>query len=256
MNSFDAAALLAQAPGTVEKGFFALATVQGLGVVLAIGLTIYSRNAHACRIPKHWHLWMQIVVWGVFGLTILVAACQRDFAPALMVDFGGDPCEWPFLYWFDLNTAHLIYFLADFGALAFLIYATGGPQHSLYTTFLFVLVPISIALGKPNVPTVILFAAITLFIFLTLLCAKPPKYFSASENGNRVRKVWLGVVTTACVFFPTLVFCIQNFGSGDNATGALSQQTGVETVSTSPGDLEHIPTPGDHDGDSRAAGNQ
>lgn len=249
MNSCDSAALLAQASGTVDNGFLALAIVQGLGVVLAIGMTICIRKAYT--IPDRWHACMLTVVVAVFGATIFVAACQEDLAPDLWVAFGGTLDEFQkgpsFLYWFDLHTAHLIYFLADFGALAFLIYATGGPQQSLYATFLFVIVPISIALGLPNLGTVVVFAGITLAIFLTLLPLKPPKYFSAIETGNLARKGWLAGVTTACVFFPTLVFCIQNWGPGDTAAGATPQQTRVKTMLASPVDLEHIAMAGNHD---------
>ena len=41
MDSLDSAALLTLATGD-GKGFFALATVQLLGVVLALGLTFYT----------------------------------------------------------------------------------------------------------------------------------------------------------------------------------------------------------------------
>lgn len=246
MNSFASAALMAQTSGTADKGFFALAIVQGLGVMLAIGLTISIKNAYSCRIPDRWHAWMQNAVWSVLVLTILVGACQKDFAPGVWEAFGGTPPGPFFLYLFDLNASLLIYFLADFAALAFLIYATGGPQQSLYATFLFVIVPITIALGNPGLPIVLAFAAITLFIFLTLLGLKPPKYFTASENGTSPHKTWLAVVTTACVIFPTLVFCIQSWRPNTTMAGSLPQQTGVDTTLTSPADLELLATPGDH----------
>lgn len=222
MNSFDSAILLAHLAGATNKGFFALASVQFLGVVLAMGLTFYINGASIIRpIPVGWHIPMQVVVWVVLGLTIFVAVCQKDFGPQVWEAFGGDPAQTPFfLTWFDLGTATLIYFLADFAALAFLIYATGGPQHSVYATFLFVLVPTSIALGQPSVRKVVVFAAITLVIFLTLLWAKPPKYLMPLEDRNLARKVWLGLVTAACVLFPTLVFCIQSWGSDDTAAAA------------------------------------
>lgn len=222
MISFDSAILLAHLAGATNKGFFALASVQFLGVVLAMGLTFYINGAAIIRpIPVGWHIPMQVVVWVVLGLTIFVAVCQKDFGPQVWEAFGGDPAQAPFfLTWFDLGTATLIYFLADFAALAFLIYATGGPQHSVYATFLFVLVPTSIALGQPSVRKVVVFAAITLVIFLTLLWAKPPKYLMPLEDRNLVRKVWLGLVTAACVLFPTLVFCIQSWGSDDTAAAA------------------------------------
>lgn len=206
-----------------DKGFASLAAVQVLGVVLAIGLTLYIRDDYTH--PG----WMLIVVVALLALTILVAACQQDLAPVLWGDVGGNLPGPSFLYRFNLSTAHKIYFLADFGVLAFLIHVTGGPQHSLYATFLFVLVPTSIALGKPSVTTVVTFAGITLFIFLTLLVIDPPKDFTLAGNGDLDRKIWLGVVTTACVLFPTLVYCIQKWKPRNTARGVPLQQTTVKT---------------------------
>ena len=257
MNVFDSATMLAQVGAATDTGFLALAIVQGLGVVLAIGLTFCIQDAHTCKIPDTWLTTMKFSVCAVFVLTVLVAACQKDLAPSLWVDIGGTLPGPQFLYWLDLDAAHLIYFLADFAVLAFLIYATGGPQQSLYATFLFVIVPISIALGKPGVGTVVVFAGITLFIFLSLLWLKPPKYFAAcddenrarelglgtpSEIGKRARKLWLGAVTTACVVFPTLVFWVQNWAPNKAPGAALTSSKLVE----------QIVTPGDHDRDLEA----
>ncbi len=237
MNSLDTAVLLPRVREEKDRGFVALATVQLLGVVLAIGLTFYMKDSYTPQISYSWYLWMQIVVWVVLALTIVIAALQKDLAPILWDAFGGSLPGPSFLYRLDLDRAHLIYFLADFGALAFLIYATGGPQYSLYATFLFVIVPISIALGKPNLRTVVLFAGITLFIFLTLLWLGPRADFTPPEDGNRARKLWLGLVTTACVVFPTLVFCIQNWRSGDTVARARPHQTEARMTLTSSGDV-------------------
>ena len=243
MNNFASAALLAHANGTNNSGFIALAIVQLLAVVLALGLTFYTQDAYPCRIPAAWDSWIHKVVWAVGVLTVLVAACQEDCAPKLWLILQGTPPGPAFLRWFDLGTAHLIYFLADFAALAFLIYATGGPQQSLYATFLFVIVPISIALGQPGPFTVIVFAGITLTIFITLLCVKPPHYFRGADTETRARKQWLGLITAACVLFPTLVFCVRSWAPADTLAKAAQQQSGVATTMTSPGEPEDVATP-------------
>lgn len=252
MNGADNAAELQGSEQKKEKGFVALATVQFVGMLLAINLTFFTKNAYSREIPDGWHFAMLVVVWVVLGLTFFVTACQKDVAPSLWEDIGGNLPGPSFLCWFDLASAHRIYFLADFAALAFLIYATGGPQQSLYTTFLLVIVPISIALGKPNIKTVVTFASITLVIFLTLLCLDPVSHFKAVANTKFAPKGWLAVVTIACVIFPTLVFCIQNWELRDSGEGVTTQQT-EETTTLAPSEyIEEIATPGDHDRDLEA----
>ncbi len=236
MNNFHGVFLIAQANGTDLTGFLALLTVQFIGALLALRMTLAMKDAYNGIISDDRYSRMQNVVWVVIAITVGIALFHKGFATLLLQGIGGSQIELNSYCIFDLKNAHLIYFLADFGALAYLIYSTGGPQQSLYTTFLLVIVPISIALGNPGLWTVGIFAVITLIIFLTLLWIKPPEEFRDSHRGGLAPKRWIAAVTSACIVFPTLVFFAQNIGSSSSASGATTQQNSIDTKLSLPVD--------------------
>lgn len=216
---------LAQTAGTLPSdGFMALLLVQSVGVLLAGLLTFSLHNIYGNNFSDSWILYIRVVVGCVAGLTLGVACFQAEFLSQI----------WS---WFDFIPPHpkggigvtqalCIYFIADFAALAVLIYATGGSEQSLFSTFLFVLVPITIALGrKPGWEIVVLFAGFTIAIFLVLLWVHSTLDPGSGVSGKS-RRNWFGTITTMCVIFPTIVYCGQNRGepratSGGDGTNAM-----------------------------------
>lgn len=219
-------------PTAEDRGFLALFIVQLVGTVLAFGTTISLKEDATSSFP--WIKLIQLVIILVFVLTLVVAAFQRDLAPMFWRAFGGAPLEPRFLYRLDLHSAHLIYFLVDFAALAFMIYATGGSIESLYSTFLFIIVPISIALGNPGKRTIVIFASITVCIFIVLLWYPTPPAPVHLAGTTTIHKIWFGVITAVCVFLPTFVFCIQHRDSRQMANEKARE-------------LSHVATRGDTD---------
>lgn len=165
----------------LDVGFLGLFIVQFVGAGLALRLTHQARDLHLppCPVPVHDH--MCTVVWVVLAVTVLVAVFQRDLPLLVVSAFGIVPKRrGPSIL--SLRVAVMIYFLLDFGALAMLIRATGGPERSLYTTFLYVLVPITIALQRQiGARTVVLFAVLTIGIFLATLWQWPSALFDPSD---------------------------------------------------------------------------
>lgn len=212
MNSVDSAGLLAQASETVDNGFLALFIVQLMGVLIALGLTFNLHKVYGDAFSESWCKAIQGTVMFVVILTLIVALGQKEFLSRIWGSFQFTPPspDTIILVKISVKQALCIYFLADFAALAVLIYGTGGSEQSLFSTFLFVLVPITIALGRqPGSTLVILFAGITIGIFLALLW-KHARLDPSSVVSDKSRRYWFGSITTMCVIFPTIVYCLQN----------------------------------------------
>ena len=190
--------------------FFALFVVQLMGTVLAAGSLIFIGEIYLeSKFAPHAVVAMWGVVITVFVVTCVVAFNHKDVGHRVWEGLGGDAAQLKRLRRFDLASAHLIYFLADFVALAVLMYYTGGSRESLYTTFVFVIVPVSIALGCPTKRVVIAFALISVFIFTALLYIPVPLVSTSLTELSSLRKGWFTAITVACVGFPTFVYCIQ-----------------------------------------------
>lgn len=196
-------------PNKVEtEGFMALLIVQLMGVLLAGGLTFSLSAVYGETFSANWIFYSRVVVSCILLLTMVIASFQTEFLSLFWSWFDFRPPAPKGV--FGVKQALCIYFLADFAALAVLIYGTGGSEQSLYSTFLFVLVPITIALGrKPGTEIVIGFAFLTIAIFLVLLWV----HSTLDSNGGASdgsRRIWFGVITTMCVVFPTIVYWGQN----------------------------------------------
>lgn len=208
-----------------SEGFMGLFIVQLMGVLIAIGLTLSLHKVHPDPIPNQWLNVIYVLVGLVFVMTIFVAFRQTEFLSFIWNVFKGAGAAPKGVI--EVREALCIYFLTDFAVLGFLIYATGGSEQSLFSTFLFVLVPITIALGnQPGWKIVLGFAGITIVIFLVLVWLESPAHIHHVNGVNYPRRVWFAIITSACVIFPTAVYCIQNLGqpqatSGGNGTSRM-----------------------------------
>ena len=219
---------LAQSP---DQGFLGLGMVQFVGVAIGLWVTSKVPKLYGPEFPAQLHDTMMRVVRYLLGLTSIVVLIQGDFLSFVLATFTitFDTSIIANKLGLDLKLAVWIFFLADFAVLAFLIRATGGPQRSLFSAFLFVIVPITIALGADRVgfETVGTFTAITIGIFLGVLWWEPGKPASGMTGIPRSpptpaeireadiaksRKIWSSVITTVCVLFPTTVSVLQQLG--------------------------------------------
>lgn len=208
MNDLPATTLAQGTNGASEEGFLGLLGVQMLGVCVALAMSAKVSKAHGIEFRSGWCRAMQAVVGCVFVCTVVVGVVQGEALQVFYRTFkivSSSDIQAPL----SLQTAHQIIFTMDFLALGFLIYATGGAQVSLFSPFLFVLVPITIALGPDGLPSVLPFAGLTIVVFLATLWCRPPAYLVRNENTATGRKVCGSFITSVCVCFPTTVFLLQ-----------------------------------------------
>ncbi len=96
------------------------------------------------------------------------------------------------------------YALMDLLVLAFLVHATGGSRLSLYSPFLFIIVPVAIALGE-NRWRVVLYGGLTIAIFFVMMFWKD-KEFKIDKCDQY--DWWWGGITILSVSFPTILFLL------------------------------------------------
>lgn len=197
----------------------ALLFVQIVGIIVAASSVIASKFKPFCNISDQLTNYMMVALIVLLFLTLAVAFCNRDIGPTLYRGAGGTGIPPKFFRLVNLSQQVLIYTVCDLLVLSLLIYASGGSRQSLYSAFLFVIVPVTIVLRESPV-RVGLYAFLTVFIFYGTL-----KYYneafevlvSGTYNG------WFAGITTLCVFFPTLLFFV--VGTPVRATAALNEQT-------------------------------
>lgn len=103
-----------------------------------------------------------------------------------------------------LSRLFAVYAVLDLFVLAYLVHSTGGSRLSLYTPFLFIIVPVAIVLGeKPR--RVLFYGGLTVVIFFVVMYWKDKAFKIDDCDINKYNLCW-GIITLLSVLFPTLLY--------------------------------------------------
>lgn len=176
----------------------ALRMVQFAGVIFGLIAVILIR--FITTIPKgQWYI-MLVIICSVALATYSFFGCSKHSFAAVrqVMNPSGTASSSSGL---SFSTIMRWCAFLDLGALAYLIYATGGSRESLFVPYLFIIVPVTIILEDSKL-CISLYFVITVVIFWVCLLWWKCAAFAAARPD-----IWYniayGVITTLCVFFPT-----------------------------------------------------
>jgi len=133
----------------------------------------------------------------VFLSSCLFFCCQYDVAPSVAQFTGWCPSL------FSLNMVLCFYVIIDLLLLSFLIWNTGGATLSIYTPFLFCILPVvMVAGGSFGVKWLSLVGIIVSFVFHTIYTSS--KSAIVIGNARWTYKICYLVITLICVVFPAI----------------------------------------------------
>ena len=179
----------------------ALLVIQLAGTLAALASTFDLQQC--AQIDAKYISRIRWVLMLALAVTVLLFTCHQEILPSIMAALfdGTRKCGIPFA------CVICAYATIDLGALAYLIYATGGSRHSLFVPFLLIIVPVTTMLQDSGARVVLYFGATWLIFAICLFLRN--REFKIDESTHRYDLHYFGI-TAICVMFPT---CLKLFAS-------------------------------------------
>lgn len=206
-----------------------LCTVQSFGVVLAMSCAMVIGRGY-CEIAREFLTKIEHMLFVLICFTYVVAVFNKDVGSWFWQGVIGGREGHRFSK-LSLSWTMKAYAVADLTVIAGLLYCTGGPRNSLFTGFLFIVVPVTIILRESWGP-VLLYTLYTAIIFGVTLFARNERFEITEE---RPYNVAFGIVTGICFLFPAIVYILTEHRlSSQLRTGEVMEEPKAEGAASAP----------------------